>query len=422
MTNKLSPIKINLIIFLSFFLVRYFFLIFGNYDNYELQPDSYWYSDQSDEVLKGNFNLLRPLFITSPFFTYYQAIIKLIFGDYWEIILEFSQVSIASISAIYFYRLGLILFKNKKVSFFALTIFCFYPFTFWYVGAFTQDIWFQSFLIIFMFYFSMYLKNFNIKNLIFSAIIFSITFLTKSHILIFSVFIPLVIFFIKYNELKKKILHIILFTSICLICTLPYGLYNLKVNGVYVFSSNGFGGLFILGHNEDAYVNHIKTPKIDSDEAKRLKSVDYRILNSLESKILESSPSEAQKIYFNEGLKWIKDNPKKSKELLIFNFKRFFTPGLHKSWYNYNTWLLSVILSSPVMIFGYLGLLMVLLNNFNRYSWILYLFLSLLLFSLIFYYQGRFKVITLEPILILLSAYSFHKIMIIKFLSNVRFK
>ena len=66
MTNKLSPSKINLIIFASFFLVRYFFLTFSNYDNYELQPDSYWYSEQSDEVLKGNFNLLRPLFITSP--------------------------------------------------------------------------------------------------------------------------------------------------------------------------------------------------------------------------------------------------------------------------------------------------------------------------------------------------------------------
>ena len=72
MIKKLSPSEINLIIFISFFIVRYFFLIFSNYDNYELQPDSYWYSEQSDEVLNGNFNLLRPLFITSPFFTYFQ--------------------------------------------------------------------------------------------------------------------------------------------------------------------------------------------------------------------------------------------------------------------------------------------------------------------------------------------------------------
>tara|TARA_Y100000996_G_C22445119_1_gene611501 strand:- start:191 stop:997 length:807 start_codon:yes stop_codon:yes gene_type:complete len=268
----------------------------------------------------------------------------------------------------------------------------------------------------------MYLKNLNIRNLIISAVIFSLTFLTKSHILIFSVFIPLVILFLNYIELKKKIFHIILFTSICLIFTLPYGLYNLKVNGVYVFSSNGFGGLFILGHNEDAYVNHIKTPKIGTDEAKRLKNVDYKILKTLEDKIFKSSPNEVQKIYFKEGMNWIKENPTKSKELLIFNFKRFFSPGVHKSWYSFNTWLLSVILSSPIMIFGYLGLIMLLLNNFNKYSWILYLFFSLLIFSLIFYYQGRFKVITLDPILILLSAYSFHKIILRNFLRNVRFK
>ena len=315
MIKKLSRIKINLIIFTSFFLVRYIFLILSNYDNFELQPDSYWYSQQSNDVLEGNFNLLRPLFITSPFFTYFQAIVKLTFGDLWLVILEFFQVSIASISGIFFYKLALILFKCKKTSYFALVIFCFYPFTFWYVGTFTQDIWFQSFLIIFMFYFSFYLKNFRIKNLIISAIIFSLTFLTKSHILIFSLFIPVSIFFIKSIELKKKILHIFLFSSICLMFTLPYGIYNLKTNGVYVFSSNGFGGLFILGHNEDAYINHIKTPEINSLEAKRLRSVDYKIFKNLKDKVSKSSPGEIQKIYFDEGIKWIKENPKKSKEL-----------------------------------------------------------------------------------------------------------
>ena len=421
MIKKLSRIKINLIIFTSFFLVRYIFLILSNYDNFELQPDSYWYSQQSNDVLEGNFNLLRPLFITSPFFTYFQAIVKLTFGDLWLVILEFFQVSIASISGIFFYKLALILFKCKKTSYFALVIFCFYPFTFWYVGTFTQDIWFQSFLIIFMFYFSFYLKNFRIKNLIISAIIFSLTFLTKSHILIFSLFIPVSIFFIKSIELKKKISNIFLFSSICLMFTLPYGIYNLKTNGVYVFSSNGFGGLFILGHNEDAYINHIKTPEINSLEAKRLRSVDYKIFKNLKDKVSKSSPGEIQKIYFDEGIKWIKENPKKSKELLIFNFKRFFTPGLHKSWYDHNTWLFSLILSTPIMIFGYVGLILK-LKNFRNNAWILYIFLSLLIFSLIFYYQGRFKVITLDPLLILLSAYSSKKIMVDILLNNVRAK
>ena len=422
MIKKISPSKINLFIFISFFIVRYFFLKFSNYDNYELQPDSYWYSEQSNEVLNGNFNLLKPLFITSPFFTYFQALIKLIFGSYWELILEFLQVCIASISAIYFYKLSQILFQNTKISLFALFIFCFYPFTFWYVGTFTQDIWFQSFLIIFMFWFSLYLKTFEIKNLVFSALFFSITFLTKSHILIFSLFIPLVILFYKFKNLKLKILHIILFSSICLISTLPYGLYNLKVNGLYVLSSNGFGGLFILGHNDDAYINHIQTPEINSTEANRLKAVDYKILKILENKISNSTPKEIQKIYFEEGIKWIHENPSKSREMLIFNLKRFFTPGVHKAWYSHNTWLISFIISLPIMILGYTGLLILLFKNFKKYSWIFFLFISLLLFSLIFYYQGRFKVITLEPILILLSAYSFHKIIKKIFFNNVRHK
>ena len=197
-------------------------------------------------------------------------------------------------------------------------------------------------------------------------------------------------------------------------------MYNLKVNGVYVLSSNGFGGLFILGHNDDAYINHIQTPSMNSVEAKRLKSVDYKILKSLDYKISRSNPNQIQKIYFLEGLKWVKQNPEKSKELLIFNLKRFFTPGLHKVWYSYKIWLFSLLISLPIMFFGYLGLVIILFKNFNKYSWILYLILSLLIFSLIFYYQGRFKVITLDPILILLSVYCFHKIIIEKFIKNVR--
>ena len=73
------------------------------------------------------------------------------------------------------------------------------------------------------------------------------------------------------------------------------------------------------------------------------------------------------------------------------------------------------------MIFGYVGLILK-LKNFRNNAWILYIFLSLLIFSLIFYYQGRFKVITLDPLLILLSAYSSKKIMVDILLNNVRAK
>lgn len=322
--------------------------------------------------------------------------------------LEFLQVFIASVSGVYFYHLSNNLFSNIKISTISTFIFCFYPFTIWFVGTFTQDIWFQSFLVIFFYYFTKYLNNKDRKNLIISAILFSLTFLTKSHILIYSLFIPIIIFFINIKSLKIKFLHIIYFTAICLISTLPYGIYNLKVNGVYVLSSNGFGGLFILGHNDDAYINHVKTPKLGTLESNRLKSVEYKIFKEIEYKIKNAEPKDIQMIYFAEGVEWIKKNKKKSKKLLQTNLKRFFTPGLNKSWYNNNIWIVSFLVSFPIMLLGYLGLIKVLILNFSHYSWILYLILTMLLFSLIFYFQGRFRIITLDPIFILLCAYSIH--------------
>ena len=111
-------------------------------------------------------------------------------------------------------------------------------------------------------------------------------------------------------------------------------------------------------------------------------------------------------IYFVEGIEWIKKNKEKSKKLLQTNLKRFFTPGLNKSWYNYNVWIVSFLVSFPIMLLGYLGLIKVLILNFSQYSWILYLIITMLLFSLIFYFQGRFRIITLDPIFILLCVYS----------------
>ncbi len=417
MILKLNNFKLSLIIFSSFFFTRYIFLFLNGADNFELQPDSYWYSEQSEEVLKGNFNLLRPLFITSPFFTYLQSIIKFIFGEYWMISLEFFQVFIASVSGVFFFYLSNNLFANIKISTISTFIFCFYPFTIWFVGTFTQDIWFQSFLIIFFYYFTKYLNNKDRKNLIISAILFSLTFLTKSHILIYSLFIPIIIFFINIKSLKIKFLHIIYFTMICLISTLPYGIYNLKENGVYVFSSNGFGGLFILGHNDDAYLNHVKTPKLGTLESNRLKSVEYKIFKEIEYKIENAETKEIQMIYFVEGVEWIKKNKEKSKKLLQTNLKRFFTPGLNKSWYNNNVWIVSFLVSFPFMLLGYLGLIKVLILNFRQYSWILYLIVTMLLFSLIFYFQGRFRIITLDPIFILLCVYSINDL----FLKKIKF-
>ena len=418
-----------IIIFFSFFITRYLFNLILGHDHFELHNDSYWYNVQSNEILKGNFNLERLLFIPTPFFQYFQAFIKLISGGtkliiptlfpgvFWQTILYTLQLLISSIAGIFFYKLSFLIFKNKRISILSTFIFCFYPFTLWWTGSFAQAIWFQSFLIIFLYYFIYFLQTKKTSILIKSAIIFSFTFLTKSHILLFALFIPLIIFFYCRYDYINKIKHIVIFTSISLLFTLPYGLYNLKVNNVYTLSSAGLGGMFLLGHNEDAYLNHINTPDPNSKEGSRLNFLDYKIYEQLEQSLNVKDFKLKQKIQFNAGLDWIKKNKEKNLELFFYNVKRFFMPGLHKTWYSFHLWITSMVITVPIYALAYLGISYNFIKKPREHSWIVFLIFSLFLFSTVFYFQGRFRTITLEPFYILYASFMLHNL-IEKFLKK----
>jgi hypothetical protein len=402
---KIIKSNLELNIFLLFFLTRFLFLKISGFDNFQLQPDSIWLNNQSNEVLKGNFNLLRPLFITAPFFSYFQAFIKFIFSTNWLIILELLQLTIASISGVYFYKLSKIILKDDVGSLISSIIFCFYPPTLWLVGTFTQDIWFQSFLIIFFYFFIKALQDNCLKNLIISAIFFSLTFLTKSHILIFSVFIPFIIYLKKNIFFYRRIKFIILFILICFTATLPYGIYNLSVNKTYVISTNGLGGTLLVGRNEEAYLNHVKLNEITNEQKLRFRDTNYTIFKEIQPKLKDLNPSQIQNLYLGESIKWIISNKKKNLELTLNHIKRFFTPGLSKYWQSYNVWLINLIISGPIYIFAYMSIIRFLIIDFRESVWILSLSLSILIFSSIFYFSGRFRVITLEPYYIIFASY-----------------
>jgi hypothetical protein len=391
-------------IFFCFFSVRFLFIYLSGFDNFKLQIDSYWYNTQSDNVLNGNFNLLRPLFITAPFFTYFQALIKIIFTNHWMIALEFSQIIISSLSGVFLYKLSYELFYDEKKAIVATIIFCFYPITFWWVGTFTQDIWFQSFLIIFFYYFHAAINKSSLKLIIVSAIIFSVTYHTKSHILLFSVFIPIIIYLKKNLNFSTKIKLISIFASISILFSLPYGIYNLMVNKTYVIGSSGLGGTFLTGHNDDAYLNHLKLNELTAEQKKKFSYNLYSIYQELEAKMKNLNPSEKQKIMLDEGMKWVKENKYKTFELTIYHAKRFFTPGISSFWHPFGKWLVVIIISSPIYVLAYMSIVQQLLSNFNENFWILGLILSLFFFSIFFYYSGRFRVITLEPYYIIFAA------------------
>jgi len=409
---------INLKIFIIFFIFRYLFVSLSGFDNFQLQPDSYWFNGQSNDVVKGNFNLLRPLFITAPFFSYTQALFIYLFQENWIIFLEFFQILFCSISGVYFYHLSKLILNSKSRSYFSTFIFCFYPLTFWFSGTFTQDIWFQSFLIIFFYYFLYALKFESFKYLIISAIIFCITFHTKSHILLFSPFIPLIVLLRNNLEFRLKIKFILYFIFISFFSTLPYGMYNLNVNNTYVLGSSGLGGTLIQGNNEEAYLNHIKLNSLTAEQLERFKDVRYKIHEEIKPEINGKNPKEIQQIYIKHSLIWIKENPTKKIELMTSHLLRFFTPGISKFWYSFNKWFLVLLFSAPIYICFYLVIihetyLKLFMNKksfFHDNIWIIFLILSQMIFIFIFYYSGRFRVITLEPYYIIYSIFILDKL------------
>ena len=400
----IKKFKIEICIFILFFLTRYLFLIVSGKDNYELEIDSYYYNDQSNEVLKGNFNLLRHLYIIAPFFSYFQALVKFIFASHWMVVLEFLQISIASVSGIYLYKLTNQIFRKNQTAILAAILFCFYPMTFWWVGTFTQDIWFQSFLIIFFYYFIKSLHENSLKLLIISSLIFCLTFLTKSHILLFSIFIPIIILLKKNIIFTQKLKFIFIFTAISLTSTLPYGIYNLVVNDTYVLSSSGLGGTFITGNNNDAYLSHIKRDEITIEQKTRFQYNKYLIMEELKPKIKNKTPKEIQQIYLSAGLDWVKKNPKKAIELKLDHATRFFTPGISKYWHSFEKWLVVLIITAPLYFFAYISIFQGIKNNIRENFWILSLMSSLFIFTTVFYYSGRFMVITLEPYYIIFAS------------------
>ncbi|MDB0072404.1 hypothetical protein N9E72_02525, partial [Candidatus Pelagibacter sp.] len=179
---------------------------------------------------------------------------------------------------------------------------------------------------------------------------------------------------------------------------------NLVVNDTYVLSSSGLGGTFITGNNNDAYLSHIKRDEITSEQKARFQYNKYLIMEELKPKIKNKTPKEIQQIYLSAGLDWIKKNPKKAIELKFDHAKRFFTPGISKYWHGFEKWLAALIITAPLYFFAYISIFQGIKNNIRENFWILSLMSSLFIFTTVFYYSGRFRIITLEPYYIIFAS------------------
>ncbi|MGK0308290.1 MAG: hypothetical protein ACI8RP_001249 [Urechidicola sp.] len=395
-----------LMIFCSFLMVRlgFIFVLKNYFPQLEVFPDSERYDILSSQILEGNFNLDCGLFLVAPVYPYFLALVKLIFGEYWNLGASSIQIILSCLSGIYFYKFSKLIFESEQVAILGTLGYCFYPFTIWYVHSISQETIYQTFLIFSLYHFVFGLKNQNRKHLIFSAILFSICFLTKSIILFYSPFLALLMYLYTEGNFIKKLRTVLIYAMICLVFTLPSGVYNWSTHGTYTLSSGGIGFFFSYSNNDYA------SEAVGEYQYKKgIGHFDYTYGKPFELEQNEDEkfhpPKERNQAYLAEGWTWINNNPKKWFLLSLTKLQQYLIPGFNIVYHPFQKWVLSFMIGLPVFFFGYIGIIKAVKTNFKLHGWMLFLFLCMLLFSVIFSNQGRFRAVTMEGFYLMYAAY-----------------
>ena len=333
---------------------------------------------------------------------------KLLLGLYWSLGLILSQIILSSLSGVYLYKIVKLLFHDVRIATCAVAIYAIFPMTLWYVNTFSQETLFQCLFIFSVYYLIAAYKYQNMQALIFSAIFFSLAYLTKSHILLFALFIPL-LFLLHIKPIKKAIKFSLIYTCICIIFSLPYGLYNKHQNNSYVLSSNGAGILFYLGNTNAGYISIVDVPEKGSSDYFKMKDITntagyFNGQPARYDSIMSLPQSIKQKVFFSDAMSWLKNNPSKLLVLKLYDIFYFLLPGVSYRHYPTKEWIISFLLSLPIYVLAYAGIIINLRKNFKKHFFILALFLTMVLFSVVFYVQNRFRTITIEPFYIIYAS------------------
>ncbi len=395
--------RTELRIFLLCLVVRALFMLVSTHYGLDLDRDNKRYDEQSSGILQGNFDLETQYFITAPFYPYTQALFKAVFGGGWTWALGAAQLFLCALSGVYVRRIALMFF-DRRVGNVAALIYAVFPLTLIWVGTRAQDMPFQLALIFSLHALLRAVRADDLRRTAIAAVLFAITFLIKSHILLFAPFVPLYWWMNSPATRKRRVVHFALFASVCLTLTFPYGLYNLKKHDMYVISSTGQGGFFLVGHNDDVYDFIVHPPPLGSPEHKRIFDMRYRIMDDLRDTLEGMPHKQRQEVMLHAGLDWCRKNPGKLARLSAYDLFYFLLPGVNYHHYSMVNWLAMFICSLPLYMLAYLGIFRALRRDFRTHQWILWLIFSMILFSVVFYVQNRFRTITLEPYYIIYAS------------------
>jgi hypothetical protein len=392
------------ILFFATFISRIVFKLISGYDNFQLFGDSVRYDILSDRIINDDHNMDFIAFIISPLYPYTLAVFKWLFSENWQTSAVIFQFFLVSLSTVYLTKTALLLF-DKQVAIITGVTYILYPFTLYYNFTLSQETSFQAYFIISIYFLLKYLHHKQLKSLIISAIFFSLSFLTKSHALLYAPFIAILIFFYQSTNYLNFIgaKHIMIYGFICLLFTLPGGLANLNIHNTYTLSGMGAKTFFHNGNSQQNYDFVFNNVGLNNDDELAF-IFDTNYIDAKYGAINKLPHVIKQDYHFELALAWIKNNPNEFFRLKLYSLYRFFSPGVTNK-HGTLKLLIGLIISLPLFLVSYLSIYYNLRNNFSKHAWIFFLQISMLIFFLVFIPQTRFRVITLEAFYIIYFAF-----------------
>ena len=342
-------------------------------------------------------DLFVPNLWMPPLYGYFIYLHSLLvgFNEYLPISVITSQIIIASITPVFFFKIVSIFF-NRKLSIIGSFIFNFFPLII-FSSSQISSVTIFLFLNILFFYFILKLKNNSkIKLILIIGILSSLLILTRRDFVLIYLFSLLYIFlFLKINI--KTIITIIIITIIGIS---PYLYRNYVAFDKFIIHS-GFGYNLWKAYNPNANVEGYLFPseelqnKINTVE----KNIYYRI--------------NEDQIYLDQALTYIKNDPQKYINLYFKRLYSFYFFDLNSSQKNYYNpvHIYPIILVSILSICG----LFTLNKKNNKLNYLVLTFLLLVALYAFFAVLPRYKIYIL-PFQIILSVsylkYLFEKLRI----------
>jgi Dolichyl-phosphate-mannose-protein mannosyltransferase len=393
----------DLAVFGVAFLIRFGFLVLTDFDHYSRIPDSKWIMALSDRAARLDFDYDIGRFVAAPFYQTMVGMLKRYTGSAWPLCLNTLQLSVASVSVVCLGRLAYVLFRSRLVELFTVALFAIFPLTLYWVGTYSTETWFQSVLVLVIYFLCAGVARGRWVDVVVSAVLYGVCFLTKSHILLFAPFIVGYMLLARHLALRRRVAFALGYGAISLSMTLPYGLYSLMKYQTYILASNGFGYEYYLGNSPGGYASVVDGPP----QGKELQDMGTRgdeVNGPGYDEAMALSQHEKQPRFLAMGVQWNRDNPVKTWRLKLDDLLFFLQPGVSFRHYRFLPWLLSFMCSVPVYVLAYWGIGHALRTNFRAHAWMAGLVTSMLVFAVVLYPQSRFRTITLEPYYLLYAA------------------